>query len=226
MFAPARAYDLLMSRRPLAWLLVAASASWVSAARAQRAALVPSPAWVDEDPDAEESERRRASVGLGFGVAGLGRGAARTTEPGGSFELRVGLDLLDWLGLEARYLGVIVDGVDALVGDDVEVTAHGGSVVARVTLAAGWYTPYLFAGVGGYGFAVLGDPSQAPRVELRDTAALALPLGLGIEIRLPLRLRVLLEGGYHALFFERLAAAPRHASADLWTAAILLKLVL
>jgi hypothetical protein len=168
----------------------------------------------------------RFFVALGVGMGGLGRGAVDATQPGAAFDVRLGLALLPWLDVEARYLGVLVDGTASVLGEGVQVTSQGGSVVARFSPEVSWYWPYAFVGLGVYHLAPI-DGAAPPEggATLQATTALVIPIGLGIEVSLPLGFRVLLEGGYHPLLGERLSADARFASADVWTASLLGKWV-
>jgi opacity protein-like surface antigen len=176
----------------------------------------------------EPWEGPRATTTLGLGFAGFGGDVAPVMGLGGTLDVRFGVEVLPWLALEARYLGGVLATRGGGPGPG-SVALNGGALVAEVSLPAGsWVWPYAFAGAGGYLFTPMGggEPGQreeSARAQLRNATLFAMPLGLGFSVQLPMRLRLLFEGSYHALFGQALSDDPERAGGGLWMTSVLLR---
>ncbi|MGA7121192.1 MAG: outer membrane beta-barrel protein [Polyangiaceae bacterium] len=129
---------------------------------------------------------------------GFNEGVGRVTDAGPAWGLRAGIELLPWLGVEARYVGMY-DAAQASVSPagSAGLLTTGGEAVVRLTAPTPFVRPYLFGGAGYYDIALTGSSSARAASLLHSSSQPGIPLGVGLDLPLTWYLRLDLEATYH-----------------------------
>ncbi len=130
---------------------------------------------------------------LGFGV-----GVGTVTEAGPAWGLRVGVDLLSWVGLEARYVGMY-NSVQSAVSPagSVGFATSGVDALARLTAPLPFVNPYVVGGIGYYDVSLAGSSQARSASVMHPSSQPALVVGIGLEVPLTWRLAAGVEADYH-----------------------------
>ncbi len=132
--------------------------------------------------------------------------------------MRVGVDLLSWLGLEARYFGDFNDGkLPATAAGDVAYVLSSGQLVVRLSLPVPFVRPYIFSGVGVYNFHLIGSAEARAASMLNSTTQLGIPIGFGLEVPLTWHVGFAIEAVYHFQVGESFSAVDDISGGDLST---------
>jgi hypothetical protein len=140
-------------------------------------------------------------LGVGVGVSmlnrggpfGFGKGVGSATNPGPAWSILAGVEVLPWLAVEARYLGMY-DAANASVGGSGGYLASAGTAVVRLTAPLQYVRPYLFGGIGYYNFGFSGGAAGSP---LLSTSQPGVPLGVGVDVPLSYHFSIGAEASYH-----------------------------
>jgi hypothetical protein len=154
----------------------------------------------------ESSSRIRFMFGLDIGVLkmtesgpfGFGNGVGSITDPGPSWGLRAGVELLPWLAFEARYVGTYA-GLQSSVSPagTLGFLTTAGELVARFTAPLPYVHPYVFGGVGYYDVALTGGQAAKTASPMFSSSQPGIPLGFGFDVPLSWHLSVGAEAAYH-----------------------------
>jgi Outer membrane protein beta-barrel domain len=164
--------------------------------------------------------------GLELGVGHLNEGhpfafddgVGGVTSAGPAWGLRLGVDLLSWLGLEARYFGAFNDGKGIVtVGGDVAYLLSSGELVVRLTLPVPFARPYIFSGIGVYNFQLTGTPAARTASLLNSTTQAGVPIGVGVEFPLSWHFSLAVEATYHFQLGESFSSVDNIAGGDFST---------
>lgn len=151
----------------------------------------------------------RLACGADLGVARYDQVAAASDFGFGPLaQLRIGLQIVRWLGLDARYFVTWHESAGALV-------TQGESIEARLSLP-GAVRPYLGAGVGRYHTTAYDAAGQA---QAEPDAAAVVPISLGVEVPVTDSIGVQAEGTYRILFVHDLPDRSV-ALAQVWSATL------
>jgi hypothetical protein len=133
------------------------------------------------------------------GPFGFGNGVGAVTNAGPAWGLRAGIELVPWLALEARYVGMY-NSAQASVGPagGVGFLTTGGEAVVRLTAPLPFVHPYVFGGVGYYDNALVGSVGS----ELNSSSEAGVPMGFGLEVPLTWHFSLGAEATYHFLLHE------------------------
>jgi hypothetical protein len=148
----------------------------------------------------------RLMFGLDLGVVrmnesgpfGFGNGVGSVTEPGPSWGLRAGVELLPWLAFDARYVGTYA-GLQSSVSPagTLGFLTTAGEVVARFTVPLPYVHPYVLGGIGYYDVALAGREGAKAASPLFSSAQVGIPLGFGLDVPLTWHLSLGAEATYH-----------------------------
>jgi hypothetical protein len=145
-------------------------------------------------------------------------GVGSVTSAGPAGGLRIGVDVLSWLGFELRYLGEYNDGKGAVVnGGDVGYVLSAGNVVARLTVPTPFVRPYIFGGVGVYSFHLIGSRTARELSGLNSSTQMGTPIGLGLEVPVTWHISFAVEATYHFMFSESFSKIDSISGGDLST---------
>jgi hypothetical protein len=161
-------------------------------------------------------------MGLELGVAALeeggpfafGSGTGSVTQPGPAWGLRLGVDVLSWLGFEGRYIGAYSSGN---LPENVGFLMTGGEAVVRLTLPTPYVRPYIFGGIGVYDFALLGSNAAVAASMLNSSTQPGVPMGLGVELMLSWHVSFAVEATYRFQIGESFSRNDTIGGADLTT---------
>lgn len=142
-------------------------------------------------------------------------GTGSVTQTGPAWGLRLGVDLLPWFGLEGRYVGSYISGNAQAAGVGFLMT--GGEFVVRFTLPTPYVRPYVFGGIGVYGFALLGSDAATTASMLNSSTQSGVPIGIGVEVPLSWHVSFAVEAAYRFLIGESFSANDAIGGADLTT---------
>jgi hypothetical protein len=126
------------------------------------------------------------------GPFGFHNGVGGVMKAGPAWGVLVGLVVLPWLSLEARYLGSY-DPADAVVSTSGGFLGSAGTAVVRLTAPLPYVHPYLFGGIGYYAFSFVGSSGSV----LHSSSQAGIPMGIGIEVPLDYHLSVGVEASYN-----------------------------
>jgi len=137
------------------------------------------------------------------GPFGFDTGVGTVTSAGPAWGVRVGVELLPWLTLEARYVGMYgpVQSSVSPAGS-VGFLATGGEAVVRLTAPLPYVRPYVFGGVAYYDVALVGSGEAKADSVLFSSSQPGIPLGFGFEVPLTWHLSVGAEATYHFMLGE------------------------
>jgi opacity protein-like surface antigen len=132
------------------------------------------------------------------GPFGFHNGVGTVTEPGPAWGVRIGIELLPWLGLEGRYLGMY-NSVRAAVSPagSVGYLTSGVDALARLTAPLPYVQPYVVGGGGYYDVSLAGSSRATGASVMHSSSQPALVVGLGLDIPLTWHLSVGAEADYH-----------------------------
>lgn len=138
---------------------------------------------------------------------GFNKGVGGVTEAGPAWGLRGGIDLLPWVGLEARYVGMY-NGAQPSVSPagGVGFLTTGGEAVVRITAPLPYVHPYIFGGVGYYDIALTGSSGAQAGSILHSSSQPGIPLGFGFDAPLTWHLSLGVEATYHFQLGESFSA--------------------
>ncbi len=128
------------------------------------------------------------------GPFGFNTSVATVTDTGPAWGLRVGVDFQPWIGIEGRYIAVYVPGNSR--ADGVGYAMNGAEVVLRLAIPTPFIRPYIFAGVGGYDFALVGSAGSQTASQLNSSSQAGIPMGVGLELLLSWHVGIAIEGTY------------------------------
>ena len=149
------------------------------------------------------------------GPFGFGNGTGAATSAGPAWGVRVGVDVLPFLGFEARYQGMYNEGnASVRSGGYVSLLTNSGSVVMRLIAPIPFVRPYLFGGVGLYDTRVLGSASARQASSLTDSFEWGIPMGVGVDVPLGRRVSIGVEGAFHLLMGESLSTREEFEGGD------------
>ena len=164
------------------------------------------------------------SFGLDGGIATFSQGVSRAAHPGPSWGARVGLELLPFLTVEARYFGSYHATRDSVAGAGIGLLTQGTAATVRLTWRGLPYVqPYLFGGAGIYYVSVVGNDASSQATPLRGSPSFAIPAGLGVDVPLNRHFTIGGEATYHALLHENLSSRPELSNGDLWSASTVVR---
>jgi hypothetical protein len=151
----------------------------------------------------------RLAGGADLGVARYDQVAAASDFGFGPVaQVRIGLQIVRWLGLDARYFVTRHESAGALV-------TQGESIEARLSLP-GAVRPYFGAGVGRYHTTAY---DAAGRAQAEPDAAAVIPISLGVEVPVADSIGMQAEGTYRILFVHDLPDRSV-ALAQVWSATL------
>lgn len=141
------------------------------------------------------------------GPLGFGNGVGAVTDPGPSWGLRLGVDIVPWFGVEGRYVGMS-DSAHASVSaaGSVGYVTTGAEAVLRFTAPFPFVHPYLFGGVGYYDSTLIGSSGAKAGSPMNGSSELGFPMGVGLDIPLTWHLSLGAEATYHFLYHESFSA--------------------
>jgi hypothetical protein len=170
--------------------------------------------------------RPALTFGLDFGAGALNEGhpfafdsgTGSVTGAGPTWGLRLGVDVLSWLGFEGRYMGGWYPGTGAanIVGN-VGYFLSSGQFIVRLTVPTPFVRPYIFSGIGIYNFALAGSAAARTASLLESTTQAGIPIGVGVELMLTWHVSVAVEGAYHFQLSEEFSKVDAIGGADLST---------
>jgi len=137
------------------------------------------------------------------GPFGFGNGIGTVTSAGPAWGARVGLEILPWLAVEGRYVGMYnaVYGWVSPAGA-VGFLTTGGEAVVRLTAPLPYVHPYVFAGGGYFDSSLIGLPSARAGSVLFSSSEPGMVGGLGLDIPLSWHFSLGAEMTYHFLVGE------------------------
>lgn len=151
-------------------------------------------------------EGPRVVFGVGIGVSamnesgpfGFDNGVGSVTEPGPSWAIRIGVEMLPWVAVEASYLGMY-DSARAAVspGGSVGFLTTGADAVVRLTAPLPYVHPYAVGGAGYYDVTLAGSSSATGASVVHSSSQPALVVGFGVDVPLTWHVSVGAEGVYH-----------------------------
>jgi hypothetical protein len=154
----------------------------------------------------ESTSGIRLMFGLDVGVLkmtesgpfGFGNGVGSVTDPGPSWGLRAGVELLPWLAFEARYVGTYA-GLQSSVSPagTLGFLTTAGEIMARFTAPLPYVHPYILGGVGYYDVALVGGDAAKAASPLFSSDQVGIPLGFGVDVPLSWHLSLGAEAAYH-----------------------------
>jgi Outer membrane protein beta-barrel domain len=145
-------------------------------------------------------------------------GAGSVTKAGPAWGARVGVDVLSWLGFEARYLGAFNDGRSSVTrAGDVAYVLTSGQLILRLTLPVAYVRPYVFSGIGIYNFQLTGNGAARDASMLNSTTQAGVPIGIGLEVPVSWHVSFAAEATYHFQLGESFSAVESISGADLST---------
>lgn len=139
------------------------------------------------------------------GPFGFNHGVGSVTSGGPAWGVRVGVELVPWLALEAHYVGMY-DSAQAPAspgGREGGFLTSGCDAVVRLTLPLAFVHPYVFAGIGYYDVALVGSSGS----ELHSSSQAGIPMGVGFDVPLTYHLSVGAEATYHYQIQESYSSA-------------------
>ena len=149
------------------------------------------------------------------GPFGFNSGTGSATDTGPAWGLRVGVDFMPWIGIEGRYIGSYEPGNSRAA--NVGYAMSGGEVVVRLALPTPFVRPYIFAGVGGYDFELIGDAGSRSASQLNSSSQMGIPMGVGVELLLSWHVGLAIEGTYRFQLSESFSQNDTIGGADLTT---------
>jgi hypothetical protein len=158
------------------------------------------------------------------GPFGFTTGVGAGTYPGASWGLRVGVELLRWLAIDAHYIGMDnhARANRAPVGA-VGLFTNAATAELRFTLPIPYVQPYLFTGAGVYSTSVTGSTTARAASPYFGSTELGVPIGLGVAVQITNALSLGGELTYHRLFGESFATDDDVGGGDLTTFNLLLR---
>jgi hypothetical protein len=140
-----------------------------------------------------------ASVMEEHGPFGFGNGVGSVMNPGPAWGVRVGVELLPWIALEAHYLGMYNSAQPVVsTGSSGGFFTSGVVAVLRLTAPLPYVHPYIFGGGGYYDVALIGASGS----ELHSSSQCGIPMGFGLDVPLTYHLSLGGEATYHYQFQE------------------------
>jgi opacity protein-like surface antigen len=132
------------------------------------------------------------------GPLGFHNGVGTVTEPGPAWGLRIGVDLLTWLGIEGRYLGMY-DSARSSVSPagSIGYLTSGVDALARLTAPLPYVHPYVVGGAGYYAVSLAGSSRSTGASVMHSSSQPALVVGFGVDVPLSWHLSVGAEADYH-----------------------------
>jgi opacity protein-like surface antigen len=132
------------------------------------------------------------------GPFGFNQGVGAVTDAGPAWALRVGVELLPWLALEGRYVGMYNSAQESVSPlGSVGFLTTGGEAVVRLTAPLPYVHPYVFGGVGYYDNSLVGSATALPGSQLYSSNEPGFPMGFGLDVPLSWHLSLGLEATYH-----------------------------
>jgi hypothetical protein len=145
-------------------------------------------------------------------------GVGAVTNAGGVWGARLGVDVLSWLGFEARYLGGYNGGHGVVnAGGDVAYLLSSGQLVLRLIVPIPYVRPYVFSGIGVYDFHLMGSRAARAASTLNSTTQAGIPIGIGVEVPLSWHVSFAVEATYHFQFSESFSKIEDISGGDLST---------
>ena len=145
-------------------------------------------------------------------------GVGSVTHAGPAWGARIGVDVLSWLGFEARYQGGYFDGKGSVVtAGDVAYVMTSGQFVVRLTLPVPFVRPYVFSGIGVYNFQLIGARDARALSGLNSTTQAGSPIGFGLEVPITWHVSFAVEAVYHFQFGESFSKITDISGGDLST---------
>jgi outer membrane protein with beta-barrel domain len=145
-------------------------------------------------------------LGADFGVSsmtetgplGFGKGVGSATVAGPSWGVRAGVEVLPWLGLEGRYVGMYNSAQSSVSpAGSIGFLTTGGEAVLRLTAPLPFVHPYIFGGIGYYDIALTGSSTAQAGSVLHSSSQPGIPLGFGLDVPLTWYLAFDVEATYH-----------------------------
>jgi hypothetical protein len=155
------------------------------------------------------------------GGAGFGGNFRNVVHSGPIWGARVGLDFSDWLGIEARYIGMFNKGVDTV--SEASSLLSGGAAQVRLTAPIPYVRLYGFGGVGFYHHNVVGNSIDRQNSPILNSTSGGIPVGGGLELPITRYFAIGAEGGYTFYFSSNLTNNPATDQGGFWNASGLLR---
>jgi hypothetical protein len=159
------------------------------------------------------------TLGLDLGVSamnesgpfGFHNGIGAVTTAGPAWGARVGLEVLTWLALEARYVGMY-DSAQASVSPagGLGYLTSGVEGVVRATAPLPMVRPYVLVGGGYYDNALVGAATARAGSILRSSSQPGVPMGVGFDVPITRQFSVSAEATYHFNVGESFSAVTRN----------------
>ena len=141
------------------------------------------------------------------GPFGFDTSVGSVTNAGPIYGVRVGVDLLSWLGVEGRYVGAYFPGTGiATAGGNVGYVMNGGEAVLRLTIPFPYVRPYVFGGIGVYDLALIGSSDARGASMLESSSQWGIPMGAGVELMLSWHVTFAIEAAFRYLYGEVFSA--------------------
>jgi len=160
------------------------------------------------------------------GPFGLNKGVGGATEAGPSWGVRAGVEILPWLGVEGRYVGMYNSIQTSMSpAGSVGFATTGGEAVLRLTAPLPFVHPYVFGGVGYYDVALAGSSTAQAGTVFHSSSQPGFPMGFGVDVPLTFYLAVDAEATYHYQLHEDYSAVTTNGidGGDLTTFAVVLR---
>ena len=142
-------------------------------------------------------------------------GTGSVTQTGPAWGLRVGVDVLPWLGFEGRYVGSYISGNALATGVGFVMT--GGEAVVRFMLPTPYVRPYIFGGIGAYSFALVGSDAAVTASTLNSSTQSGVPMGIGVDVPVSWYVSFAFEAAYRFRNRRELSPNDNIGGADLTT---------
>jgi hypothetical protein len=137
------------------------------------------------------------------GPFGFGTGVGTVTNAGPAWGVRVGVELVPWLALEARYVGMYTSAQSSVSpSGSVGFLTTGVEAVVRLTAPLPYVHPYIFGGVAYYDVALAGSADAKASSVLFSSTQPGIPLGFGVDVPLTWHISVGAEATYHFMLGE------------------------
>lgn len=149
------------------------------------------------------------------GPFGFETSTGRVTDTGPAWGLRVGVDFVSWLGIEAHYIGAYNPGNSN--APNVGYAMTGGEAVVRLALPTPFIRPYVFGGIGVYDFELVGNSPAGNAMALHSSSQAGVPMGVGLELMLSWHVSVAVEGAYRFQIGESFSNNDAVSGADMTT---------
>jgi hypothetical protein len=137
------------------------------------------------------------------GPFGFGTGIGSVTNAGPAWGVRVGVELLPWLALEARYVAAYTSVQSSVAPTgSLGYLLTGAEAVVRVTAPFPYVHPYIFGGPADYDVHLVGSNAAKAGSPLYSSVQPGIALGFGVDVPITWHLSLGAEATYHFMLGE------------------------